>query len=471
MTTSRFRSWRRWTREVRPTLSLASPIVAGMLSHMLIGLADTVMIGRVGVVPLAAASFVNAITHLPMVFGIGLLSSIAVLSSQAYGARQEGEVGEVLRHGTALSAGMGVVSIMVALALLPCLGWFGQPAEVVEASRVYLVLFGISMLPLLVVHGLKQFSEACNRAWVPNGILLGGVVLNVVLNWILIYGHWGAPALGLNGAGWATLLARFATLAGMIIYILWAPALRCYRPAAWWTALRPDRFRRLIRIGWPVAAQHFMEVSAFVFAALMMGWIGARAIAAHQIAITCAATTFMLSLGIGMAVCIRVGQAWGAGQHRRMRRIGFLGLGLSGSFMSCFALVFFTGRFAIASWFVASPETAVLAGQLLLVAALFQVADGLQVVAISGLRGLSDVRVPALVAVLAYWVVAVPLGATLAFGLKLGAVGIWIGLATGLGLAAVLLTWRFHRKTRMETGRAQRLVVAEKWPLGNAEAK
>jgi len=203
----------------------------------------------------------------------------------------------------------------------------------------------------------------------------------------------------------------------------------------------------LLGLGWPVATQHLLEVSAFVFAALMMGWLSAEAIAAHQIAITCAATSFMFPLGIGMAVCIRVGHAWGAGQFTRMRRIGFVGLGLAGAIMASFGLMFVAAGEPLARLFVASPPVVSLAAQLLLVAAVFQIADGLQVVAISALRGLTDVRVPALIAALSYWIIAVPLAYALAFPGQRGALGIWIGLATGLGAAAVGLSWRFHRKS------------------------
>src|SRR5262245_53445598 len=443
------RKLRRWTREVRPTSSLAFPIMAGMVAHMLIGLADTIMVGSVGVVPLAASAFVNAITHLPLVFGIGLLSAVAVLTSQAFGARQAAEAGDVFRHGLIVAAGAGILTVGVLVGLRPFLHWFGQPPEVVAASGTYLVLFGASMLPALVAHGCKQFSEALNQPWAPTFILLGGVLLNVLLNWILIYGNWGAPALGLEGAGWATLIARSVMALGLIGYVVRAPALRAFQPARWRAALSRERFQRWLRLGWPVATQHLLEVSAFVFAALMMGWISADAIAAHQIAITCAATTFMFPLGIGMATCIRVGHAWGAGQHERMRRIGFVGIALAAAIMGVFAVMFVVAGGTIARLFVSSPLVVQLTVQLLLVAAVFQVADGVQIGAISALRGLTDVRVPAMIAVFAYWIIAVPLGAALAFPARQGAVGIWIGLATGLGVAAFSLLWRFHRKSRV----------------------
>jgi multidrug resistance protein, MATE family len=271
--------------------------------------------------------------------------------------------------------------------------------------------------------------------------------LNVFLNWILIYGNWGAPAMGLEGAGWATLIARIVMALCLLTYVARAPILQIFQPLRWWTPLNGARLWSLLQLGWPVGAQHFLEVSAFAFAALMMGWISADALAAHQIAITCAATTFMFGLGVGMALCIRVGHAWGAGQHSRVRRIGFVGMGLSGGLMGAFALLFIVGGEAIARLFVTSPTVIHLAGQMFLVAALFQLADGIQIAAISSLRGISDVRVPALIAALAYWIVAVPLGSLIGFWGGQGAPGIWVGLATGLVVAAVGLSLRFHRKS------------------------
>ncbi len=439
---------RLWRHEVRPTLALALPIMAGMVSQMLMGLVDTIMVGRVGVVPLAASAFVNAIAHLPLVFGLGLLSCIAVLTSQEYGAKKPAEAGEVLRHGLVMSCIIGVLAMLVLFALHPLLGHMGQSPEVAAASGNYLLLFGASLLPALVAHGCKQFSDALNHPWLPTLVMLGSVLLNVFLNWILIYGNWGAPALGLEGAGWATLIARLALAAVLVGYVLRAPTMRMFHPRSWRAVFHVAQFRRLFKVGWPVGAQHFFEVSAFTFGAIMMGWIGADAIAAHQIAISCAAMTFMSALGIGAAACIRVGQAYGAKQFQRTRWIGFSAVAMAATIMAGFGAIFACAGKPIAGLFIESPAVVALTAQLLVVAAVFQIVDGVQVTSISALRGLSDVRVPAVIAVVAYWCVALPVGAGLAFCGQLGAVGMWIGFASGLGAAAVGLLWRFHWRTR-----------------------
>lgn len=415
---------------------------------MLVGLADTIMVGRVGVVPLAASAFVNAITHVPLVFGIGLLTAISVLASQAYGAQLREKAAEIWRHGVVIAVGAGLVTVAVLVALKAHLHRFGQSVEVVEASGTYLLLFGASTLPALVAHAGKLFSEALNRPWMPNFILLGGVALTVALNWLLIYGNWGFPALGLNGAGWSTLIARIVMMVAMLVFLHQSRPLKPYLPVRWNQPFATETFRKLITLGWPVGFQHLLEVSAFVFAAIMMGWISAAALAAHQIALNCAATTFMFSLGVAMAAAIRVGHACGSGQERRARRIGFIGIILCALVMTMFGLVFVIGRNLIPAWFVESPEVLVLASQMLLVAAAFQIADGVQIAGLSALRGLSDVKIPALIALLSYWIIAVPLGWFFTFRAGMGAIGIWIGLAIGLGVAAITLTWRFHLKTR-----------------------
>jgi multidrug resistance protein, MATE family len=444
---SRARQLRPWTREIGPTLKLAMPIMAGMVSHMLMGLVDTVMVGHIGVTPLAASSFVNLLLHPPITFGLGLLSAVAILTAQAYGARNPEQAGEALRNGLLASVGFGLLVAILAHLLVPYLDRFGQEPAVVRESGDYLLICGWSVIPALVAHAAKQFSEAINHPWMPNFILLAGVALNVFLNWILIFGNLGAPALGLAGAGWATLMARVVVAIAMLVYLARNIELRRYLPGQWLGALNISRLFQLLKLGGPVGTQHLLEVSAFAFAALMMGWISAEAIAAHQIAITCAATTFMFMVGLGMAVCIRVGHAFGAGKRKRTRRIGFVGILLAVGGMGLFGLMFITLRYPLARAFITDPEVVRLTAQFFIVAALFQIADGVQVTAMSALRGLSDVKIPAFVAIFAYWMISIPLGAVLAFRLNYGPIGIWIALAIGLGIAACALTWRFHHRT------------------------
>lgn len=443
-------------REVGLTVALAIPMIAGQVGQMMMGLADTLLVGRLGVTALAAAAFANSVMNVLLVLGIGLTAAVGVLASQAHGAGKAHEAGEVTRHGIFIGALAGV-----AMTLL-CAGWIaaggltraGQAPEVAAAARHFLLLLAVSMIPALVWQVLKQFCEALSHAWAPMGIMAGAVALNVLLNWMFIYGHLGAPALGLTGSGLATLLARTAMMLALILFAWRTGALRAALPAGWreWAApLSGARLRAQLAFGLPVAGQLGLEVGAFAAAALMMGWWSAQALAAHQIAIVCAATTFMFPLGLGLAVCVRLGQAVGAASSRRtLRVIGFSGIALATLMMGLSALAFLLLRYQIARLFVNDHGVIALAAELLAVAGVFQIADGIQVVGMSALRGLSDVKAPALIALASYWLVALPTSYLTGFVVGIGPRGIWIGLAAGLGFAAVCLSVRFHRKTGAE---------------------
>jgi multidrug resistance protein, MATE family len=443
----------RWWCESRRTLILALPIMSGLVGQMLMGLTDTLMVGQLGTIPLAAAAFGHNLINVPMVGGLGFLAAVSVLTAQAYGAQQPASAGRVLRHGIVISVVCGLSAALLLGFLRSRVGWLQQPPEVVAAAQTYLLLTAWSLVPVMISHALKQFSEAVARPWPPTLILLGGVLLNIFLNWLLIFGHWGFPEMGLDGAGLATLLARVACAIAMFGYLMGSSRLSVYLPARWFAPLSWSAIRAQIVLGTPVATQHLLEVGAFVAAALMIGWISAEAIAAHQIAITCAATTFIVALGLGMAVSIRVGHAWGAGAHRRLRIVGYSGLTMSGLLMSVFAVLFICGGNAIAGVFSPDPQVVRMAAAMLLIAGLFQIFDGLQVVAMCALRGMSDVRLPAVVAIISYWLVALPFAGVLGFHFGLAALGIWIGLAIGLATAAVILITRFRRLTGAFVGR------------------
>ena len=438
----------KYLREVRSLFRLGIPIMAGFVGQTLMSIADTLMVGQVGVIPLAAASLVMNLFHLPMVFGFGMLSSVSVLTANAFGAKDPVQAGRVYRASTFLTLVVGAILAVFFMAVRWILPSLGQAPEVVEAAGAYLWYIAPSLLPMLLALTGKQFCEALNHPWIPTLLMLGGVLLNILLNWMLIYGNLGCPVMGLEGAGLATLIARIMTAIAIMGWLMRSEALARFRQGAWMDPGDRPVLVHLFKLGFPVSIQHFLEMGAFAFAALMLGWIGTNALAAHQIAFTCASTTFMFSLSLGMAASVRVGQALGAGLKRRVRRIGWISFLVTVLVMGCFASLFVFGGPFIVSLFVDSGEVQRLAVQLLLVAAFFQIFDGLQVTAISMLRGMQDVRMPAIVAIVAYWLVAIPLACLLAFYFQKGAFGIWVGLAAGLGIAAVCLTTRFHFMTQ-----------------------
>jgi MATE family multidrug resistance protein len=302
---------------------------------------------------------------------------------------------------------------------------------------------------VLAFQVLRQFAEALGRPGVPMLILLGCVVLNAGFNWVLIYGRLGAPALGLVGAGWATLIARVIALVAIIVWLRRSEAFRAAWPA-WLRGLQMERFREMLRFGVPAAVMLFFEVAGFMVAALMMGWLGAQALAAHQIALSCVGFVFMFPLGLSIAVGMRISKTVGEGRLALLRPIAFGALAISCAFMSVSAMVFWWGGRLLAGSFVDDPAVVAMAAQLLVVAAIFQLFDGAQAIGSGALRGLSDVRVPAAITFIAYWLLAIPGGYALGLHTRLGAVGIWIGLAAGLAIAAVLLATRFLFLTKTQ---------------------
>src|SRR3984957_19778661 len=326
---------RRFRTELVKTLALACPIMAGQVGQMLMGLVDALMVGHVGTTTLAAAAFANCLLAVAFVFGIGVLSSVGVLVSRAHGAGMDRHKQVILCSSIWLSAMLGVIMATMLTLAQPWLAVFRQPESVLTEARPFIAILSWSLVPALVFISSKSFSEAVSRPVVPAVTMYFGVALNVFLNWVFIFGNLGAPALGLVGAGWATLISRIVTMTGTLLFCL--RVTKSGFSVLWPGLISLPTVSSLIRIGLPTGFQYLAEVGAFAFAAILMGWIGTAALAAHQIAITCAATTFMFPLGISQAVGVRIGQAVGAGQHELIRVIGFGGLCLSGLIMLVFA--------------------------------------------------------------------------------------------------------------------------------------
>jgi MATE family multidrug resistance protein len=437
--------------ELRRTLGLALPMIVAQVGQMLIGLTDSAMIGRLGTVPLAASAFTHGVFGVFFIAGIGLLIPVGVYSARDHGAGDLAGCAAWLRHGRlqALVVSCGAFGLLVALATQ--LARFGQPPEVVAITPPYFLLISASLIPTLFFQVQRQFAESLGHPWVPMLIMLADVVLNALLNWLFIWGGLGIPPLGLVGSGVATLVARTVAVATLALWLGRAAALVSVRavPHAGWER---RRFRELREMGLPAAGCLLFEAGAFAAAALMMGWLGAPALAAHQIALSCAAFTFMFPLGLSMAVSMRLSKAVGAGRRDLVRPIAFGALLLSSALMLTFATIFALAGESLARAFSTDPVVTALAARLLVVAAIFQLFDGGQVVGAGALRGLTDVKVPTAITFTAYWLLALPAGYVLAFHTRLGPTGVWTGLAAGLACAAILLWLRFQRLTRAPAG-------------------
>lgn len=389
--------------ELRPTLELAFPIIVGQVSQMLIGLTDTAFIGRLGAVPLAAAAFTQGIFGMCYVVCIGTLVGPGVFAARDQGAGDEASCASWLRHGRVLA----LITALGAFALLALVSTqfehLGQPREVIAIVRPFFLLVSASLVPALIFQVQRQFAESVGQAWGPMCIIVADVALNAFFNWVLVFGHLGFPPLGLLGSGYATLLARLSAVLAIGIWLRLSRQFSGVRSAAW-SGFRVERFTALLRLGLPAGVMLLFETGAFSASALMMGWLGAVSLAAHQVALSCAALTFMVPLGLSHAVAMRISRARGEGRSSSLRAIGLGGL-LSGLFaMSTFALLFTLAGSIITETFTPVRDVSALATRLLVIAAIFQVFDGAQVISVGALRGLTDVRLPAGLTFAAYLV-------------------------------------------------------------------
>lgn len=426
------------------TFRLAYPVMLSQLGQVMVGVADNIMVGRLGAEPLAAASLANSIFFLILMFGIGISMAITPMVAAADGEGKKNRIGRLLSHGFVINSAASVLLFMLILLLSPGLAYLDQPAEVVVLAIPYLLIITISLIPFMFFQTFKQFAEGLSQTKQAMYITVACNVLNIGLNWLLIYGNWGFPALGLNGAGWATLISR--VLMGFLIYVYINRSGRYRKYMAVFRVknLSWPILKRMLRIGIPTGMQFVFEVGAFSTAAIMMGWIGVNALASHQIAINLASISYMMASGLSAAAMVRVGNQLGRRDINMLRQVGFSIFGMVMVFMLFFAVIFIVWRNYLPMLYIDEREVVEMAAGLLVIAGFFQLSDGLQVVGLGALRGLSDVKIPTLVTLVAYWIIGLPLGYILAFWWGLAELGIWIGLLIGLTLTAGMLLFRFH---------------------------
>ena len=435
---------------LRPTALLAYPVVLSQLGHIMVSFVDSVLVGRTGTVPLAAVSLGVSSTTVLMILGIGLSMGSVPLVAAADGRRDLPELGRLLASSVWLSALAGLVLAGLGQLVPPLLHYLGQPPEVAALAAPWVRVISWSLVPLMLFQGFREFAEGLGLTKQAMWLSVLANVVNAVLCYALVFGHWGAPRMGLMGSAWATLIARILMALLMAAYVLQAKRLHEYRAAV--TKWLPDAatLRRLLDVGAPIGVQMAFEVGAFAASAIMIGWLGAIPLAAHQVAINLASITYMAASGIAAAATIRVGRLRGSGDIAAARQAGFAAYVLGFLFMGTMAGLFILLRNSAPHLYSHDPLVVSQAAGLLLIAALFQVSDGLQVVGLGALRGLEDVKVPSVVALLAYWVVALPVGYFLGFRLHWGAPGVWSGLLIGLSIVAVVLLLRFRREATPE---------------------
>ncbi len=430
---------------IRETTVLAIPVAIGQLGHVMLGVTDSLMVGRLGEVPLAAASLGHSLFILTLVFAVGVCNAITPLTAIAAGRDDHDEAGIVFRQGLLVNAALGILLVAFTWLLSDFLTLMGQPPDVVVLAAPYLRIMGFSFLPMTIFFSFRNFIEGLSFTKPAMVIILLANGVNIFGNWVLIFGNLGMPALGLNGAGFSSLLVELFSAVALAVYVLRAASFRRYDPLLHFRSVNSAMIRRILRIGLPSGIQYLFEAGSFSFSAVMIGWIGATSLAAHQIAISMASVSFMITLGIANAATIRVGNAVGRGSGDEVRRAGFSAVLMGVSLMGIAAVSFVVFRNVLPTLYIDDGAVVAIASKLLILAALFQLSDGTQVVGHGILRGMTDVTVPMFIAVFAYWVIGIPTSYVLAFVAGLGPEGVWMGFVAGLTTAAISFVIRFHR--------------------------
>ncbi|MEY3927393.1 MAG: hypothetical protein RJA97_400 [Bacteroidota bacterium] len=441
-----------WNRlQWRQNAPLALPVVAGQVGHIAASVADSVMVGRLGTIPLAAVSLANSILSVPLVFGIGMAYGLTPLVAHAHGQRRKAKGQQLFKNAVVVNIAAAVLMTIMAYAMAWGAEQTGQDPRVIDAYRDYFFIVSLSYLPFMLFMAGKQYLEGMGQTKIPMRLSLIGNSLNILLNALLIFGWLGFPAWGMFGAGVATLIARLYMFAGMYVYLF----RRGIVDLEIWSAARVTLYRvwALLKLGVPTGFQYIFEVSAFALSAWIIGTYGAEALAAHQVAISLASISYMAATGLGAAATIRIGQYLGQRDHTAAREAATSLFGLTVLFMTFTGLLFLFGRNLFPFLYTDDAAVARLAGQLLIVATLFQISDGMQATALGALRGIQDVKIPTVFTFVAYYVVALPLEWVIGTYFNWGAVGVWVALAIGLTLAAGAMTLRFYRRLEVLAAR------------------
>ena len=434
--------------EIKKTLFLSLPIVVGQLGQLTMSVVDNIMVGKVGIEALAAASIANAIFAVIMVIGFGLTMAVTPLTAMAYGAGKDRECGIVLRQGILINLFFGLLLCGVTFFFSECIYLLNQPDEIVGAASLYMKVLGFSMLPLMLFQSYRQFAEGVSFLRPAMIIMLLANIINIFANWVFIYGNLGIAPLGLTGAGIATISSRTFMAITLMIVIRKSSKMKRFDPTLNYKKIDFSMMRRLLAIGIPTSFQYFFEVSAFAASSIMIGWMGTVELAAHQIALNLASISFMVAMGISSAATIRVSIAMGKKDIHGTRIAGFSATVLCAGFMAAAGLIFILFRFFLPTLYISDNQVIEISATLLVIVAFFQISDGTQAVGLGILRGITDMKIPTVITLGAYWIIGLPSGYLLAFKLNMGIYGVWYGLLLSLSASAIFMMLRFNLKTK-----------------------
>lgn len=440
--------------DFRLTLRLALPLILAEIGWMSMGVVDTIMVGRLpdSAIAIGATGLGQSLYHMVAIFGGGLLLGMDTFVAQAYGRHDVHDARSTLLNGLVLAVLLTPV-LMVAVSFWPALmRTFGISVELVGPMQPFLLALNWGTLPLLGYFALRRYLQAVNVAVPITFALVSANIVNAVGDWALIYGHLGFRAQGITGSGWATCFARIYMVLVLAATLAWVESKRALASPGFFSTTKrhnnfgisPQRIWRLLKLGAPAAGQILLEIGAFAAATALCARLGPVPLSGHEIALNCAAFTFMVPLGVSSAAAVRVGQHLGRHDSDGARRAGWSAIVLGAGFMTCAGLLFVSVPRVIARVFSPDPVVIGVGAKLLLVAAAFQLFDGLQVVTTGALRGAGDTTTPMLANFVAYWLIGIPTGYVLGFRLGWGALGIWIGLCSGLMIigSALLIAWQ-----------------------------
>ncbi len=424
------------------------PLVLTQVGQTSVQLIDNAMVGRVGTNELAAASFANSIFVVIMLFGMGIFLGVTPLISHAKGGNDDRKVAGILKNGFTLASIILVGITLISWSLTWVMPYMGQPDDVVKLAIPYYRILVVSLIPFLLFILLKQIGEGMGNTMLAMIATIASNLLNILFNYLLIFGKWGFPELGLLGAGYATLISRIVMPILLYIGFQWLKPIRHYFKLMPLVKATRKEMRTIFNIGFPIAGQLVLEVSSFAGSAIMMGWLGNVPLAAHQVAMGLASFTFMIANGVAMATTIRVSYQLGTQNFDSMEKVSYSAVHLVVTYMGMCGLGFFLFRNQLPHIFTNDLAVINQAASLLMVAAIFQLFDGIQVVCLGILRGFADVKAPMFIAGFSYIAIGLPVSYIFAFPLKQGPEGIWYGFVAGLISAALLLTLRIRKKIR-----------------------
>lgn len=437
----------RYKEDFRLNLKLALPLMASQLGQVLVNFADNVMVGKLGPAALAGVSFANAIFAISIVFGMGISFALPPLISEAQGAGDERRISSFFKHSLIVNISFGFISMVLLLAFIPFMKYLDQDPDILPHAAEYMYYSAIGMIPFMIFQTLRCYSDGLSETLPSMIVVILGNILNVILNYILIFGKLGLPSMGTAGASLSSLISRSFMVIGILILFRYWKNLWSYLSEIKLNKYKINYFKKILNLGIPSSFQMTFELTAFSAAAIIMGFIGKIEQAAHQIAINLASMTFMVATGLAMATTIRVGNQLGKGDIQKVKDVGYSAMIQITFFMIITAILFSITRHLLPTIYMDNIDVIEIAAYLLLAAAIFQIPDGLQVINLSALRGLQDVKIPTIITFLSYWLLGIPCSYITAIVLEWGPIGVWIGLIVGLSVSAIFLSYRFNRLT------------------------